>query len=112
MPMFLCETCGLCWSDDLGTERCPVCDIKANVDDMERMQSSTGAKRTNPEPVPPAFVPYVARIRDGWEHAGREVLVVGPDVVVGQQWWTPIVDEAEDEDPTFHKTAGLVAREG
>ena len=47
----------------------------------------------------------VAVIREGWEGAGKHMRVLGPAVFV-QQHWVPVLDP-DEEDPTFHKAAGL-----
>jgi hypothetical protein len=47
----------------------------------------------------------VAKIKVGWEHGGRDMLVLGPAVFL-EQWWVPVKWPYED-DPTFHKEAGL-----
>lgn len=46
------------------------------------------------------------KIKDGWEGAGREGKVLGDNVDV-KQYWTPILFD-DEEDPTFHKTDGLL----
>lgn len=46
-------------------------------------------------------------IRPGWYEAGKLGTRLGPDIHVGGQSWTPVLWDSED-DPTFHKTAGLV----
>jgi len=50
----------------------------------------------------------VAVIKEGWEGAGRELHVIGP-AYLHEQWWVPVIDP-EEEDPTWHKEAGLVPR--
>jgi hypothetical protein len=47
----------------------------------------------------------MVRIKVGWEDAGRLGKQLGEPVFV-QQWWTPVLWD-DEEDPTFHKTAGL-----
>jgi len=44
-------------------------------------------------------------MRDGWEDEGKIGTVLG-EVFFAQQHWTPILWDGE-EDPSFHKTAGL-----
>lgn len=46
------------------------------------------------------------RIRRGWYEEGKRGTRLGPDVFVGGQFWTPVLWGDED-DPTFHKAAGL-----
>ena len=46
-------------------------------------------------------------VRKGWHDAGRSGTVLGPDVLV-QQEWTPVLFD-DMEDPEFFKAAGLVA---
>jgi hypothetical protein len=48
------------------------------------------------------------RIRRGWQEAGKRGVRLGPDVYVGGQPWTPVLWDDED-DPTFHKAAGVEA---
>lgn len=45
-------------------------------------------------------------IRKDWANEGRSGKRLGPDVEVGGQSWTPIFWDGE-EDPDWHKTAGL-----
>jgi len=46
-------------------------------------------------------------IKEGWEGAGRVGYTVGPlEVKVCGQKWTPVLWNGE-EDPDWHKTAGL-----
>ena len=45
------------------------------------------------------------RIKKGWLGCGREGTRLGPDVTVGQLW-TPVIWD-DEEDPTFHKSAGV-----
>lgn len=45
------------------------------------------------------------RIRSGFEGAGRLCIALGKEIFVGQEW-TPVLF-ADDEDPTFFKSAGL-----
>ena len=45
------------------------------------------------------------RISDGWYQADREGRMIGDQVYV-EQWWTPVKWDDED-DPDFHKSAGL-----
>ncbi|KKM67726.1 hypothetical protein LCGC14_1468270 [marine sediment metagenome] len=52
-----------------------------------------------------------AVIKEGWGNAGRELEVLGP-AIASKQWWVPVIDEKENEDPTFFKEAGLVRIEG
>lgn len=47
----------------------------------------------------------IAEIKKGWGRAGIRFTVLGPAVFLGQ-WWVPVQDPAE-EDPDFHKEAGL-----
>lgn len=54
--------------------------------------------------------PVYVVIRDGWENAGKRGMVLGPPVFVEQNW-TPVLWDDED-DPDFHKTAGLAAADG
>lgn len=58
----------------------------------------------------PTFKREPVMIRQGWHNAGRQGVRLGPDVRVGGQLWTPVLWSDED-DPTFHKTAGLVGGE-
>lgn len=51
------------------------------------------------------------RIRQGWYEAGRTGVRLGPDVHVGGQFWIPVLWDDED-DPTFHKAAGLIEEPG
>ena len=51
------------------------------------------------------FEPYTTTIKKGWHRAGAKVTVIGEPVFT-KQWWTPILDDNE-EDPTFIKTAAL-----
>ena len=46
-----------------------------------------------------------AQVKDGWDRAGTEFVVLGPAVFLGQ-WWVPIEDP-DEEDPDFFKEAGL-----
>jgi len=46
-----------------------------------------------------------AVIKEGWDRAGISFTVLGPAVFL-EQWWVPVEDPDED-DPTFHKEAGL-----
>ena len=45
------------------------------------------------------------RIKKNWGDAGRVGTQLGEPVFV-LQWWTPLVWD-DEEDPDFHKTAGL-----
>jgi len=45
------------------------------------------------------------RLRDGWHGAGREGVVLDDEVHVGQPWCPVLWDD--EEDPDFHKSAGL-----
>ena len=47
------------------------------------------------------------RIRAGWGGGGREGMRLGPDVYVRQEW-TPVLWD-DEEDPDWHKAAGLEA---
>lgn len=53
-----------------------------------------------------AHAPYRVRIREGWWLAGRLGLAVAPDVGCRGIAWTPVLWD-DEEDPDFHKTAGL-----
>lgn len=44
-------------------------------------------------------------VRDGWVDAGRVGIALGTSIFV-EQWWTPVL-WADEDDPTFFKTAGL-----
>lgn len=46
-----------------------------------------------------------AEVKEGWDRAGVRFAVLGPAVFLGQ-WWVPVEDPNE-EDPDFHKEAGL-----
>lgn len=48
------------------------------------------------------------QIRTGWYEAGRRGKRLGPDMHVGGQHWTPVLWD-DEEDPDFHKSAGLDA---
>lgn len=48
-------------------------------------------------------------VRFGWEDAGKQGTALGPPVFAGQAW-TPVLWDG-DEDPDFHKTAGLLVLE-
>jgi len=52
----------------------------------------------------------IAVIKEKWEHAGRKLKVLGP-AIFSQQWWVPVLDKEEHEDPVFHKEAGLEKKE-
>lgn len=52
-----------------------------------------------------AFTPRKVKIKQGWEREGAELTVIGPPVW-NEQWWVPVLDPDEEE-PTFHKAAGL-----
>lgn len=45
------------------------------------------------------------QVRAGWDEAGRKGWRLGPDVYIHQDW-TPVLWD-DEEDPTFHKSAGL-----
>lgn len=45
-------------------------------------------------------------IREGWYEAGRQGIAVGEPVLIEQDWVPVKMDD--EEDPTFHKKAGLV----
>ena len=45
-------------------------------------------------------------IRKGWDEAGRQGIALGEPVFVGQDWIPVKWDD--EEDPTFHKRAGLI----
>jgi hypothetical protein len=47
-----------------------------------------------------------ARIKKGWLGEGK-ILPVLADRIFSQQWWVPVLDLENDEDPTYHKEAGL-----
>jgi hypothetical protein len=60
--------------------------------------------------LPPIFGPRSGRVRvkQGWRNAhnaGREGTRLGFDVMCGQSW-TPVLWDGE-EDPDFHKSAGI-----
>lgn len=46
------------------------------------------------------------RIKDGWDELGRIGKQIGPRVTLDDQDWTPVLWDDED-DPGWHKTAGL-----
>jgi hypothetical protein len=46
-----------------------------------------------------------AVIKEGWDRAGIEFTVLGPAMFL-EQWWVP-VEDPDEEDPDFHKEAGL-----
>lgn len=41
---------------------------------------------------------------------GRRGQRLGPDVMIGQQLWTPVLWD-DEEDPEFHKASGIEALE-
>jgi len=45
------------------------------------------------------------RIKPDWEDGGKLGTIIGDDVFI-EQWWTPVKMDDED-DPNWHKTAGL-----
>ena len=46
------------------------------------------------------------QIREGWDEAGRQGTALGGPIFVGQDWIPVKWDD--EEDPTFHKRAGLI----
>ncbi len=46
------------------------------------------------------------RIKKGWSDFGRIGKQIGPRVTAHDQGWTPVIWD-DDEDPDWHKTAGL-----
>jgi len=49
--------------------------------------------------------PRRVRIKEGWGGAGQEGVILGANVDV-EQLWTPVLWD-DEEDPDWHKTAGL-----
>lgn len=47
-----------------------------------------------------------SKIKNGWYGAGDEVEILGEPITVNGMEWTPVLEDGE-EDPTFHKTAGI-----
>lgn len=50
--------------------------------------------------------PYETNIKPGWSGGLTRVTVLGPDVFC-KQWWTPVYDKEDGDDPTFMKAASL-----
>lgn len=48
-------------------------------------------------------------IKNGWEDEGKEFEVLGP-AIYEKQWWVPVIS-FEDEDPDWHKAAGLIKKQ-
>lgn len=45
------------------------------------------------------------KIKDGWHDAGKEGFIIGEEALIGQ-YWTPVLWDGDD-DPDWHKSAGL-----
>lgn len=50
------------------------------------------------------------RIKDGWCEAGKTGVQIGFPVMIGQLW-TPVMWD-DEEDPDWHKSAGLEVVQG
>jgi len=51
-------------------------------------------------------VPMKAKVKRGWDQAGTEFEVVGANVFINQ-WWTPIKEYPDSDEPSWFKTAAL-----
>lgn len=62
----------------------------------------------SPEWTPPTedAAHQKVQIAIGWDRAGRYGEIIGASVHMGGLWWTP-VEWDDEEDPDWHKTAGL-----
>lgn len=92
MTYVSCCVCGLSWLPAGGTE-CPVCRLRKQLVAEAKLNAWAQA-------------PLLVAIKEGWEGAGRLGYAVGPDVMVSGQEWTPVLWNGE-EDPDWHKSAGL-----
>lgn len=78
------------------------------LDDLRDLVNDARRPATEQDEItPPTLWAYgdVAVIKDGWDRAGTVLGVIGPAVFC-EQWWVPVIDP-DEEDPTWHKEAGL-----
>ena len=83
--------------DPVSTAHDTSCELVSKID--AKLDENTGKSEV------PWHKGDIAEVREGWDRAGTRFTVLGPAIFL-EQWWVP-VEDPDEEDPDFHKEAGL-----